>query len=48
MRVFPAGGSRAVGRQLVPKLVAEAHEVVATAPCSASLAEIRACGPRQW
>ena len=44
MRVFVAGGSGAIGRQLVPKLVAEGHSVVATARSSAKLAEIRAWG----
>ncbi|WP_423782994.1 NAD-dependent epimerase/dehydratase family protein, partial [Ferrimicrobium acidiphilum] len=31
MRVFVAGGSGVIGRQLVPMLVAEGHEVVASA-----------------
>ena len=44
MRVFVAGGSGAIGRDLVPKLVVEGHEVVATARSSAKLAEIRALG----
>ena len=44
MRVFVAGGSGAIGRQLVPKLVVEGHSVVATARSSAKLAEIRAWG----
>lgn len=44
MRVFVAGGSGTIGRQLVPKLVAEGHEVVATARSSNKLAEIRAWG----
>jgi nucleoside-diphosphate-sugar epimerase len=44
MRVFVAGGSGAIGRQLVPKLVAEGHEVVATATSSTKLSEIRAWG----
>ena len=44
MRVFVAGGSGAIGRQLVPKLVAEGHSVVATTRSSAKLAEIRAWG----
>lgn len=30
MRVFVAGGSGAIGRALVPKLVAAGHEVAAT------------------
>lgn len=44
MRVFVAGGSGAIGQHLVPRLVAEGHEVVATARSSARLAEIRAWG----
>ena len=44
MRVFVAGGSGAIGRDLVPKLVAEGHDVVATARSSAKLAGIRASG----
>jgi uncharacterized protein YbjT (DUF2867 family) len=44
MRVFVAGGFGAIGRQLVPKLVAEGHEVVATTRSSAKLAEIEALG----
>lgn len=44
MRVLVAGGSGAIGRQLVPKLVAEGHQVVATARSSPKLAEIRARG----
>lgn len=44
MRVFVAGGSGVIGRQLVPMLVAEGHEVVASARLSARLGEIRAMG----
>ena len=44
MRVFVAGASGAIGRQLVPKLVAEGHEVVATARSTAKVAEIGAWG----
>jgi nucleoside-diphosphate-sugar epimerase len=44
MRVFVAGGSGAIGRQLIPGLVAEGHEVVATARSSLKLADIRAAG----
>ncbi|MEU8250989.1 hypothetical protein [Nonomuraea sp. NPDC048916] len=35
MRVFVAGGSRVLGRRLVPQLVARGHEVTAT--CAAKL-----------
>lgn len=31
MRVFVAGGSSAIGRRLVPQLVAAGHQVTATA-----------------
>jgi nucleoside-diphosphate-sugar epimerase len=44
MRVFVAGGSGAIGRQLVPKLVAKGHDVVATARSAAKRAEIRDWG----
>ena len=44
MRVFVAGGSGAVGRQLIPTLVAEGHAVVATTRSSTKLATIRAWG----
>jgi 2-alkyl-3-oxoalkanoate reductase len=44
MRVFVAGGTGAIGQHLVPRLVAEGHDVVATARSSAKLAEIRAWG----
>ena len=36
MRVFVAGGSGVIGQQMVPMLVAEGHEVVASARLSAS------------
>jgi hypothetical protein len=32
----------------VPRLVAEGHDIVATAWVSTGLAEIRAGGPTQW
>lgn len=44
MRVFLAGGSGAIGRRLVPMLVAAGHDVVATTRNSAKLAELRALG----
>jgi nucleoside-diphosphate-sugar epimerase len=37
MRVFVAGGSGAVGRRLVPQLVARGHQVTATATSAAKL-----------
>jgi nucleoside-diphosphate-sugar epimerase len=44
MRIFVAGGGGTIGRQLIPKLVAEGHEVVATARSSAKLGDIRTSG----
>lgn len=44
MRVLVAGGSGAVGRHLVPKLVAEGHEVLATVRSADKLSQVRACG----
>ena len=44
MRVFVAGVSGVIGWQLVPLLVTEGHEVVASARFSARLGEIRAMG----
>lgn len=44
MRVFVAGGSGAVGRLLVPQLVARGHQVTATTTNPARLAELRALG----
>jgi 2-alkyl-3-oxoalkanoate reductase len=44
MRIFVAGGSGAIGRHLVPNLIEEGHEVVATARSSTKLAEVRAWG----
>jgi uncharacterized protein YbjT (DUF2867 family) len=35
MRVFVAGGSGALGRRLVPQLVARAHQVTATTTSAA-------------
>lgn len=46
MRVFVAGGSGAVGRRLVPMLVARGHEVVATTRTPAKLESLRALGAR--
>ncbi len=44
MRVFVAGGSGAVGRQLLPQLIAAGHDVVATTRSAAKLDELRALG----
>jgi hypothetical protein len=44
MRVFVSGGSEAAGRQLVPNLPAEGHEVVVTALSSPTVAPARASG----
>ena len=44
MRVFVAGGSGVVGRQLVPHLVARGHQVTATATSSAKLALLKELG----
>ena len=37
MRVFVAGGTGAIGRRLVPQLVARGHQVTATATNAAKL-----------
>ena len=37
VRVFVAGGSGALGRRLVPQLVARGHQVTATATSPAKL-----------
>ena len=42
MRVFVAGGTGAVGRRLVPMLVARGHDVVATEPDPALRAQSQA------
>ena len=44
MRVFVAGANGAVGRRLVPMLVARGHEVIGTATNPRSLEAIRALG----
>jgi RNA polymerase sigma-70 factor, ECF subfamily len=44
MRVFVAGASGAIGRRLVPRLVARGHAVVATTRTSAKAADLRAMG----
>ena len=44
MKVFVAGGSGAIGAQLVPQLVAAGHEVVVTTRGESKQPEIRALG----
>jgi len=44
MRVFVAGANGAVGRRLVPMLVARGHDVTGTATSERSMAAIRAMG----
>ena len=44
MRILVAGGFGTIGQHLIPKLVAEGHDVVATTRSSAKLAQILALG----
>jgi nucleoside-diphosphate-sugar epimerase len=44
MRVFVAGGSGAIGRRLVPQLVARGHQVTATTTSAAKLDVVRQLG----
>jgi 2-alkyl-3-oxoalkanoate reductase len=44
MRVFIAGGTGAIGRTLVPALIAAGHQVTATTRSPAKAAELRAAG----
>jgi 2-alkyl-3-oxoalkanoate reductase len=46
MRVFVAGGTGALGRRLVPQLVARGHEVTATTRTPEKSDELRALGAR--
>jgi nucleoside-diphosphate-sugar epimerase len=46
MRVFVAGGSGALGRRLVPHLVARGHQVTATATSAAKLGLLEQLGAR--
>jgi nucleoside-diphosphate-sugar epimerase len=46
MRVFVAGGAGALGRRLVPQLVARGHEVTATTRSAGKTGELRALGAR--
>src|ERR1051325_1147457 len=44
MRVFLAGGSGAIGKRLVPMLVANGHQVTATATSESKLPALRELG----
>ena len=44
MRVFVAGGSGAMGRRLVPQLVARGHQVTATTTSAAKLGLVKELG----
>jgi nucleoside-diphosphate-sugar epimerase len=44
MRVFVAGAGGAIGRRLVPQLVARGHEVIASTTRTEKLADLRALG----
>jgi nucleoside-diphosphate-sugar epimerase len=46
MRVFVAGGTGALGRRLVPQLVARGHEVTATTRSASKVGELQALGAR--
>jgi nucleoside-diphosphate-sugar epimerase len=44
MRVFVAGAGGAIGRRLLPQLIAGGHEVVATTRSAGKMADVRALG----
>ncbi|MHA6617548.1 NAD-dependent epimerase/dehydratase family protein [Pseudonocardia sp. DLS-67] len=44
MRIFVAGGTGALGRRLVPRLVARGHEVTATTRSAGKVGELQALG----
>jgi 2-alkyl-3-oxoalkanoate reductase len=46
MRVFVAGGTGALGRRLVPQLVARGHEVTATTRSASKVGDLQALGAR--
>src|SRR5580765_1279324 len=46
MRVFVAGAGGAIGRRLVPQLVARGHEVVGSTTRAERVSELRALGAR--
>ena len=46
MRVFIAGATGAIGKSLVPQLVANGHDVTGTTTSEAKLDQLRAARPR--
>ena len=48
MRVFVTGATGALGRYLVPGLVAAGHEVTATTRTPGKVAQLRGAGPSRW
>src|SRR5919201_1535608 len=44
MKIFLAGGSGAIGKRLIPMLVADGHDVVATTTSEPKLATLREAG----
>ena len=48
MRVFVTGATGALGRYLVPGLVAAGHEVTATTRTQGKLAQLRETGAEPW
>ena len=45
MRVFVAGGTGAVGRHLIPALMADGHQVTASTRSAGKSADLAAAGP---
>jgi uncharacterized protein YbjT (DUF2867 family) len=48
MRVFVAGATGALGRHLVPALVAAGHEVTATTRTPGKVAQLREVARSRW
>ena len=48
MRVFVAGATGAIGKQLVPRLVAAGHEVHGMTRSESKQAMLRSWGPCRW
>ena len=46
MRVFVAGGTGVIGRQLIPALIADGHQVTATTRAAGNAASLAAAGAR--